>query len=96
MSLQRAISLASFSGVPCVSTDVGDAASLIGDTGALVPRADPAALAHKLEEFLDIAPEARATLGAAARQRIEETFSLKAIAARYAGLFRELAQNPRR
>jgi glycosyltransferase involved in cell wall biosynthesis len=78
------------SGVPCVSTDVGDAALLIGDTGGLVPKADPAALAHKLEEFLDIAPEAHAVLGAAARRRIEERFSLNAIAARYAALFREL------
>jgi glycosyltransferase involved in cell wall biosynthesis len=84
------------SGVPCVSTDVGDAAALIGDTGAVVPKADPAVLAHKLEEFLDIAPQARATLGAAARRRIEEKFSLQAIVARYAALFRELALSPRR
>jgi glycosyltransferase involved in cell wall biosynthesis len=83
------------SGVPCVSTDVGDAALLIGDTGGLVPKADPVALAHKLEEFLDIAPEARGTLGAAARRRIEQRFSLQAIVARYATLFRELALSPR-
>lgn len=84
------------SGVPCVSTDVGDAAVLIGDTGAVVAKADPAALAHKLEEFLDIAPQARAGLGAAARRRIEEKFSLQAIVKRYAALFRELALSPRR
>jgi glycosyltransferase involved in cell wall biosynthesis len=83
------------SGVPCVSTDVGDAALLIGDTGALVPRSDWRALAHKLEEFLDIAPEARAVLGAAARRRIEERFSLQAIVARYATLFRELGLKSR-
>jgi glycosyltransferase involved in cell wall biosynthesis len=84
------------SGIPCVSTDVGDAAALIADTGGLVPKADPAALALRLEEFLDIAPEARATLGAAARRRIEEKFSLQAIVARYAGLFGELVPSPRR
>ena len=84
------------SGVPCVSTDVGDAALLIGDTGGVVPKADPAALAHKLEEFLDIAPEARAGLGERARRRIEEKFSLKAVVARYAGLFRELGLSPGR
>jgi glycosyltransferase involved in cell wall biosynthesis len=84
------------SGVPCVSTDVGDAAALIGDTGAVVPKADPAALAHKLEEFLAMDPQARAGLGAAARRRIEEKFSLQAIVARYASLFRELALSPRR
>jgi glycosyltransferase involved in cell wall biosynthesis len=79
------------SGVPCVSTTVGDAASLIGDTGGLVPKAEAAALAHKLEEFLEMTPQARAALGAAARRRIEEKFSLQAVVARYAGLFRELA-----
>jgi glycosyltransferase involved in cell wall biosynthesis len=83
------------SGVPCVSTDVGDAAALIGDTGGIVPKADPMALAHKIEEFLNIAPEARAVLGAAARQRIEEKFSLQAIVTRYSELFRELALSPR-
>jgi glycosyltransferase involved in cell wall biosynthesis len=84
------------SGVPCVSTDVGDAAALIGETGAVVAKADPAALAQKLKEFLDMDPQARATLGAAARQRVEQKFSLQAVAARYAALFHELALSSRR
>src|ERR687897_1859983 len=37
------------SGAPCVSTTVGDAASLIGDTGGLGSKAGAAALAPKLE-----------------------------------------------
>ena len=78
------------SGVPCVSTEVGDAALLIGDTGGLVPKADPYALARKLEEFLGLTAEARASLGAAARQRIEARFSLQAIVARYRELFADL------
>jgi len=78
------------SGVPCISTDVGDAAVLIGDTGGVVPKADPAALAHKIHEFLEMAPQARAALAERARGRIEEKFSLQAVVARYAGLFREL------
>ena len=81
------------SGVSCVSTDVGDAAVLIGDTGGLVPKADPSALAQRLEEFLDIAPQARMTIGAMARRRIEEQFSLQAVVMRYAELFNDLASN---
>jgi glycosyltransferase involved in cell wall biosynthesis len=59
-----------------------------------VPKADPVALAHKLEEFLGLAPEARAGLGERARQRIKEKFSLNAVVARYTGLFRELGLSP--
>ena len=83
-------------GVPCVSTDVGDAAALIGETGALVPKGNPAALAGKLGEMLDLPPESRAARGQAARQRIEELFSLQAIVARYTSLFRDLVLSARR
>jgi glycosyltransferase involved in cell wall biosynthesis len=78
------------SGVPCVSTDVGDAAVLIGDSGGLVPKADPPALARKIEEFLDLEPQQREALGAAARRRVEQHFSLEAIGARYRELFLRL------
>jgi glycosyltransferase involved in cell wall biosynthesis len=84
------------SGVSCVSTDVGDAAALIGDTGGLVAKADPEALARKLEEFLALAPEARAGFAAKARRRIEEKFSLQAVVGRYTALFREIALTARR
>lgn len=83
------------SGVPCVSTEVGDAATLIGNTGGLVPKADPYALARKLQDLLDVTPEARATLGAAARQRIEARFSLQAIVTGYRELFADLVDKPK-
>lgn len=67
--------------VPCVSTDVGKARSLIGDTGHLVPKADPMALAQAIGELLNLAPDSRAHLSAAARQRIEETFAFDAVVA---------------
>jgi glycosyltransferase involved in cell wall biosynthesis len=38
--------------VPCVTTDVGDAAAIVADTGRVVPRRDPGRLAEGLAEIL--------------------------------------------
>lgn len=40
-------------GVPCVATDVGDAAEVIGDTGEVVAPGESAALADALERMID-------------------------------------------
>lgn len=79
-------------GVPCVATDVGDASRVIGETGRVVPPGNPAALAAALTELLDSPPETRRRLGAAARQRIEDEFSIEIIARRYLDLYRRLTR----
>lgn len=76
-------------GVPCVATDVGDAAWVVGETGRAVPPRDADALAKALLDLADLGPERRATLGCAACARIEEHFSLSGVVQRYAALFRE-------
>jgi glycosyltransferase involved in cell wall biosynthesis len=81
-------------GVPCVVTDVGDSAIIVGDTGRVVQPKDPAALAGAWGELIRMTPEARAGLGAASRNRIMENFSLPVIAARYEQLYRELMPGP--
>lgn len=77
-------------GVPCVVTDVGDSALIVGDTGRVVPPRDPAALADAWYELLAVGPDVRARLGLAARRRIEEHFSLTSAIAKYEGLYKEL------
>jgi glycosyltransferase involved in cell wall biosynthesis len=64
-------------GLPVVATRVGGVPELVvdGETGFLVPPADPPALAAALQRLLD-EPQLRARLGAAGRARVEEHFSL--------------------
>jgi glycosyltransferase involved in cell wall biosynthesis len=48
-------------GVPCVVTDVGDSAKLVGETGIVVPSEEPVLLADALNTLLvrraDVRPE---------------------------------------
>jgi glycosyltransferase involved in cell wall biosynthesis len=64
-------------GVPCVATDVGDSAGIVGLTGKIVPPGDHQALAAACAEFLDIPMGERHTLGMAARERICKNFHLE-------------------
>ena len=63
-------------GVPCVVTDVGDTAILVGDTGIVVPKEDAAALAAGLEQVLRMAPDERRRLGLRASERVHERFTV--------------------
>lgn len=78
-------------GIPCVVTDVGDSALIVGDTGRVVPPKDPKALADAWHELLTMSPGERVRLGLAARRRIEEHFSLPDAVAQYEQLYKKLA-----
>jgi glycosyltransferase involved in cell wall biosynthesis len=74
--------------VPCVVTDVGDAAWIVGDdTGRIVPPRDPGALARAWAEMIDLGGEGRAMLGRAALSRVSELFPLKSVVRRYEDLY---------
>jgi len=86
--MPNAIGEAMASGVPCVGTDVGAVAELIGDAGVVVPSGDERALAEAITELL-LDVERRVRLGKAARQRIVDDFSLAAMAAHTVAAFNE-------
>jgi len=75
--------------VPCVVTDVGDSAYIIGDTGLSVPPSDPLALAHAIIRLIEAGPERRWQLGLAARQRVKSEFSLPSDRRRYEELYQQ-------
>jgi glycosyltransferase involved in cell wall biosynthesis len=78
-------------GTPCVVTDVGDSARIVGDAGVVVPARDPSALAGGITRVLALAPAAREALGSAARERIVAEFSIGRVAGRYDRLYADLA-----
>jgi glycosyltransferase involved in cell wall biosynthesis len=74
-------------GVPCVVTDVGDSGLLVGDTGTVVPPQDAPALAAAWQKAIELGSTERSALGAAARERIIEHYSLAAMVDRYESLY---------
>jgi glycosyltransferase involved in cell wall biosynthesis len=74
-------------GVPCVATDVGDSALVVGELGRVVPPRDPAALSEAWASLLQMSPEARAALGRQARRRIVEQYGLGTVVGRYEMLY---------
>jgi glycosyltransferase involved in cell wall biosynthesis len=77
-------------GVPCVVTDVGDSAKLVGPTGLVVPPRNSDALAQALRELIRLGRDGRAKLGEAARERIRENFLLSSVIAQYEALYADI------
>jgi glycosyltransferase involved in cell wall biosynthesis len=76
--------------IPCVVTDTGDSALVVGNTGRVVPSKDPVALSRAVLELLRMKPEGREALGESARARVACEFSLAIISRRYQDLYTEL------
>jgi glycosyltransferase involved in cell wall biosynthesis len=76
---------------PCVVTDVGDAAYIVGDTGWVVPTRDAEALAGAMEKALIASQQTdwqeRCVL---ARKRIAEQFSIQRMVSAYSALWNEV------
>ena len=67
-------------GVPCVVTDVGDAARIVGPEGIVVPPGDARGLADGFCRLLAAPPGGRAARSARCRARIVREFPLAAMA----------------
>ena len=78
--------------VPCVATDVGDTAYMIGNTGMVVEAQNPYALAEGIRDYIALGPILRKRRGQMARERIVENFSLARTARQYEMVYRNTLQ----
>ncbi len=88
--LPNALGEAMACGVPCVATDVGDSAFLLGETGIIVPPRNPQALAEAWCTLLERIATDRDSLGAEARRRITLHFSREKLVMRTTAFVEEL------
>jgi glycosyltransferase involved in cell wall biosynthesis len=79
--------------VPCVATDIGDSAMILGETGTVVPPEDPEALADGWEEYIQMEAEERRKQGRRARRRIEQNFSIEVVRTRFENLYEDLMRS---
>lgn len=63
-------------GVPCIVTEVGDSAFIVGDAGRVVTPGDHSALAAAIERLIKLLPEERRVLGDACRARVVSEFGI--------------------
>lgn len=78
------------SGVPCVTTDVGDAARIVEGAGRSVPRRDAEAIASACRQILDLPRAEVDAVGRHARDLAIERFSLHASIGQYEQLYDEI------
>lgn len=83
------------SGLPVIATDVGGNGELIaaGQSGELVPTANPEAMARRLIDSAQNRERARAC-GRVGRALVEQRFSLEGMVARYQALYDDLLACP--
>jgi glycosyltransferase involved in cell wall biosynthesis len=95
-AMPLAIGEAMACGVPCVATEGGDTAELLGATGVCVAPGDPRALAEGWQMLLELPAAEGARLGSAARLHIQQRYSLQSAASAYHALYDGLAASGRR
>ena len=83
-------------GVPCVVTDVGDAAWIVGDSGVVVRPRNAQAFAEACHSLINRDASERQRMGWRARKRVVQEFSLEAIVRQYEELFTEVHERARR
>lgn len=71
------------SGLPCISTDVGDAKYIVQDLGSIVPPRNAQALADAILAYTQKSEAEKQSLKQATRERVEQNFSIETVSRQY-------------
>ncbi len=71
------------SGLPCISTDVGDAQYIVQNLGSIVPPRNAQALADTILAYVQKTEAEKQALKQAARERVEQNFSIETVSGQY-------------
>ena len=71
------------SGLPCISTDVGDAQYIVQDLGAIVLPRNAQALAEAILAYVQKTEAEKHALKQATRERVEQNFSIETVSGQY-------------
>ena len=83
-------------GVPVVTTDIGDSATLVGDAGHVVKVDDSVAMGTACLEILQMTEAERRRISLRARERMQQHYEIGVIANRYLELWESIVALPRR
>ncbi|UDM38223.1 glycosyltransferase [Acinetobacter haemolyticus] len=79
------------SGLPCISTDVGDAKYIVDQLGAIVPPRDADALAKAIMDYIHLNTSQKLELKQLTRERVEQNFSIEYVSQQYVAAWRQQA-----
>jgi glycosyltransferase involved in cell wall biosynthesis len=82
-------------GLPCIATDVGDAAFVMSDTGRVVPRGDFLNMAKSISCLLNLDQVARQNLGKQGEIRIRSEFSISSAQERVEQIYQDVLEEKR-
>jgi len=77
------------SGIPCISTNVGDAKFILKDVGWVINPSNPYQLARVVKKFFGLSESERKKISEFSRNRIKSKFSLAKLTEKYDDLYSE-------